>query len=656
MTVVLGVDIGGTFTDFVLVQDGILRLHKQISTPDDPSQALLEGINHLDLDTNAAVIHGSTVATNALLEYKGARTALITTAGFADIIEIGRQDRPDLYALVPARPDPLVPEDLRFEANERVDAAGGVLQALTDEALQVLVGQVSGSDVESLAVCLLFSFKNDEHEQQIRAALEPLGLPVTLSSELAPEYREYERASTVVINAYVRPLMERYLTRVQTGLNGRRLLIMQSNGGVIDAATAGREAARTALSGPSAGAVGAFHTAGLAGIKEIITFDMGGTSTDVAVFPGRIPYTREALINGMPLTLPVVDIHTVGAGGGSIARVDEGGALRVGPQSAGANPGPACYGRGDLPTTSDANLVLGRLQPDYFLGGGMSLDVKRAREAVASLTNLWPDASIEQAALGVVRVANANMERAIRTVSIERGFDPRVFTLVAFGGAGPLHACDLATSLHIPRVFMPRTAGVLSALGMTVADLVRDGVAPLLEAWTDDLPERLERVFADLEENAASALIDEGLSHTDIELERALDMRYAGQSHEVTVTDADADWLEAFHAAHHRLYGHRHDQQSVEVVAVRVRAAGSWEKPDLPTVARASGSVDEAVLDTRMVWFAAGQQPAPVLDRTKLLSGHAFDGPAIIVQLDSTAVVPPGWHGEVDEWGNILLS
>ncbi len=656
MTVVLGVDIGGTFTDFVLVQGGVLRLHKQLSTPGDPSRALLEGVTHLGLSHDAAVIHGSTVATNALLEYKGAPTAFITTAGFADIIEIGRQNRPDLYVLVPARPDPLVPPDLRFEAEERVDAAGYVRHPLNADALESLVRQVAASRAESLAVCLLFSFMNDEHEQQIKTALAPLGLPVTLSSELAPEYREYERASTVVINAYVRPLMERYLTRVQEGLEGRRLLIMQSNGGIIDAATAGREAARTALSGPAAGAVGAFHTAGLAGIEDIITFDMGGTSTDVAVFPGRIPYTREALINGMPLTLPVVDIHTVGAGGGSIARIDEGGALRVGPQSAGADPGPACYGRGRQPTTSDANLVLGRLQPDHFLGGSMSLDLGRARKAVARLTDLWPDASIEQAALGVVRVANASMERAIRAVSIERGFDPRTFTLVAFGGAGPLHACDLAMSLHIPRVFLPRTAGVLSALGMTVADLVRDGVAPLLEVWADDLPVRLEGVFVDLEERAAAALVDEGLPYTDIELERALDMRYAGQSHEVTVNDVSADWLEAFHAAHYRLYRHRHDEQSVEVVAVRVRAVGRWGKPDLPTVTRASGVVDEAVLDTRTAWFADGPQPAPVFDRTKLLAGHTFDGPAIIVQLDSTAVVPPGWHGEVDEWGNILLS
>ena len=487
----LGVDTGGTFTDFVwLDANGRLQIHKQLSTPHDPSQAILSGVDQLSIPETAVVVHGSTVATNALLERKGARTALITTQGFADILAIGRQHRPDLYALVPQKPDPLVPRQWRFQVNERVTAQGNILTPLDPATLQPIFDQIAADNIESIATCLLFSFLRPEHEQLIRQEIEerkakseerpdrpsPLASPpsplhISLSSDILPEYREFERTATTVINAYVAPLMSRYLARLAEGLQPRRLTVMQSNGGVINSETAAAQAARTALSGPAGGVVGAQYVSQLAGYDHIITFDMGGTSSDVALCPGKLPTTAVGEIADLPLRLPIIDIHTVGAGGGSLAYIDAGDALHVGPQSAGADPGPACYGRrskgedqevkGDSltsrlspltlqATTTDANLVLGRLDTAHFLGGTMTLDVAAAHEALSELAGQMGASSAETAAWGVIQVANANMERAIRRISVERGFDPRRFTLVPFGGAGPLHACEMAADLQIP--------------------------------------------------------------------------------------------------------------------------------------------------------------------------------------------------------------
>lgn len=485
----LGVDTGGTFTDFAWLDgDGRLRIHKQLSTPQDPSQAILTGMGAMGVAEQTAVVHGSTVATNALLERRGARTALITTAGFADVLAIGRQNRPQLYALVPQKPEPLVPREWRFEVHERVSAQGEILTPLDPAALRPILERLAAEGIESVAVCLLFSFLRPEHERLIEEVIGNWQLPMTnsqlpvtrphvsLSSEILPEYREYERTATTVINAYVAPLMGRYLERLAEGIAPRPLAVMQSNGGIISARAAGRQAARTVLSGPAGGVVGARFVAGRAGFEELITFDMGGTSTDVALCPGRLPTTAEGEIAGLPLRLPIIDIHTVGAGGGSLARLDVGGALQVGPQSAGAAPGPACYpgSPNRQATTTDANLVLGRLDADHFLGGAMRLDRERAREALGELAQTMGVATPETAAWGVIQVANMTMERAIRRISVERGYDPRYFTLVAFGGAGPLHACDLAASLQIPRVLIPPAPGILSALGMLAAAPTKD--------------------------------------------------------------------------------------------------------------------------------------------------------------------------------------
>ncbi|MGD2205976.1 MAG: hydantoinase/oxoprolinase family protein, partial [Anaerolineae bacterium] len=523
---ILGIDVGGTFTDFVLLDDaGRVRIHKLLTSARDQSVAILQGIADLEAGLETTVVHGATVATNALLERRGARTALITTEGFRDVLEIGRQTRPDLYALHPTRPASLVPDKWRFELAERVDKHGAVLTPLTPEAADTVVRQVLAGEIESVAVCFLFSFLNPAHERLVRDRIKALAgnaaLQVSLSSDVLPEYREYERTSTTVINAYVAPLMSRYLTNLERGLQGRRLRIMQSNGGIISAEAARTQAARTALSGPAGGVVGAFELARMAGFEQAITFDMGGTSTDVALCPGRVQETTEGSIAGLPLRLPIIDIHTVGAGGGSIARRDAGGALRVGPESAGSDPGPVCYGLIDKDglakareiTVTDANLVLGRLDANHFLGGppaSVTLDLDRARAQMQQLARRL-SLPLEAAAWGVIRVANSNMERAIRTISVERGHDPRRFTLVAFGGAGPLHACELAAALRIPRVFIPPHPGVLSALGMILADIVKDySQTVMLPAEAADT-EMLERLFLPLYERARADLQDEGL-------------------------------------------------------------------------------------------------------------------------------------------------
>lgn len=656
LPVVLGVDIGGTFTDFVVVEDGSIRIHKRLTTPADPSLALLSGIEEMNIPHTADVVHGSTIATNALLERRGARTALVTTRGFADVIEIGRQDRPDLYALVPRKPDPLIPSDLRFEVDERVSADGVPIRVLDPETLPDLVERIRQSGAESVAVSLLFSFLYPEHERLLGKVLRQ-HFSVSLSSDILPEYREYERTSTTVINAYVAPAVDHYLKRVEDGLQGRRLRIMQSNGGVITSQTARQEAVRTVLSGPAGGAVGAFHVGRLAGFDRVISFDMGGTSTDVALFPGEIIRTRESSIGGMPVRVPVVDIHTVGAGGGSIARVDAGGALRVGPESAGADPGPACYGRGTLPTTSDANLVLGRLHPDHFLGGQMSLHVDHAQASLTGLADQMGAGNPESAAWGVIQVANATMERAIRAISVERGYDPRDFVLIPFGGAGPLHACALAESLGMRRVLVPRTPGVLSALGMTIADLIKDYSQSVLAQHLVLNLEVVDTIFAPLETRARADLRAEGVSAGDIVLERAFDMRYAGQSHEVTVQQpASSDWYEAFHAAHAQRYGHRHDDERVEIVNARLKAVGRTPKPRFVEMLAGSGDASAARIGEGSVWLSAGgAMPTSYYDRDLLQAGNRIAGPAVIFQLDTTTVIMPGWAAEVDGWGNLIL-
>ena len=674
----VGVDTGGTFTDFVwLDENGTLQIHKQLSTPHDPSEAILSGIHHRNISQKYDVVHGSTVATNALLERRGARTALITTRGFADILAIGRQNRPDIYALVPTKPEPIVPQQWRFEVAERVTAQGEVLIPLAENALAPIIAQLKAEDIESVAVCLLFSFLVPRHEAAIRMGLRQTfpNLSISLSSEILPEYREYERTATTVINAYVAPLMERYLTRLAEGVQPRRLAVMQSNGGIISGATAGKEAARTALSGPAGGVVGARYVAAQAGFTEIITFDMGGTSTDVALCPNRLPTTSSGEIAGMPLRLPIIDIHTVGAGGGSLAYVDAGGALHVGPHSAGADPGPACYGRKRVvsgewgvasgrATVTDANLVLGRLDADHFLGGEMRLDVAAARAALAELAQQMRVESAETAALGVIDVANANMERAIRKISIERGHDPRRFTLAPFGGAGPLHACDLAQNLQIPRVFIPPVPGVLSALGMLVAAPTRDYSRTVMQkvgSWSNSLADWAGEQYAPLLQRAMAEMSAEGHAAHTIDLRYSLDMRYVGQSHELTIPYTgqlanDMALVEAFHGVHETRYGYRQGHAGVEIVTVRLTAVAPIKPPELKPHTPTDSDASAAVIGEKLVWFAGRPVTTALYDRPKLLPGHHFSGPAIVFQYDTTIVIAPQWEASVDLYSNVLLT
>ncbi len=685
----LGVDTGGTFTDFVWLDgNGRIRIHKQLSTPHDPAAAIVSGIDQLRIPPDADVVHGSTVATNALLERRGARTALITTAGFTDILAIGRQNRPDLYALVPQKPPPLVPHPWRFGLNERVTAQGEVLIPLNLAELDPILAQLDADKIESVAVCLLFSFLRPDHERTIGDYLRQArpALHVSLSSDILPEYREYERTSTTVINAYVAPLMARYLARLRQEVAPRRLTIMQSNGGVISAETAGAQAARTALSGPAGGVVGARFVALQAGEQagqdeQLITFDMGGTSTDVALCPGRLPTTAEGEIAGLPLRLPIIDIHTVGAGGGSLAYVDAGGALHVGPHSAGADPGPACYGRSlthpPQPTVTDANLLLGRLAADHFLGGTMRLDETAARQALTHLAETMQVDSPERAAWGVIALANAHMERAIRRISVERGYDPRDFTLVAFGGAGPLHAAELAQQLQIPRVLIPAVPGVLSALGMLVAAPTKDYSRTVLhqvEEGDTAVSPWLRAYFTAIEERAYAEMAAEGHAAEDVTLQHHLDMRYLGQSHELTVAidrkgrgerrekteETLRSWrslrlAELFHEAHEQRYGYRQPQTLVELVTVRVTAVASSQYSVASNQYSVGGEQSPEPLAYRSVWFAERPYDTPLFDRDTLRPGMILPSPALVVQYDTTTVIPPGWQTAVDLYGNLVL-
>ncbi len=658
----IGVDIGGTFTDIVeyMPLRDEMRIYKVPSTPRDPSQGLLAGLQALQAEPGSVVIHGTTVATNALLERKGARAALVTTEGFADVLEIGRQNRPALYDLMQQRPPALIPRERRFELTERLDYHGTVLQAPTDEVFEQLLQQLADCAPESIAVSLLYAFRNPAHEQALAALLRDRfpDVYLSLSSEILPQFREYERTSTVAVNAYVQPLMARYLRNVQERIDGP-LRIMQSSGGSISASVAAEEPVRTVLSGPAGGVIGAYHIAKLAGHEQIITLDMGGTSTDVALCPGVIPETTEASVAGCPVSVPTVAIHTVGAGGGSIVRLDEGNALTVGPESAGAVPGPACYGVGDELTVTDANLVLGRIDPAHFLGGRFPLYPERAQERMEQLAQRM-GVSVQEAALGVIRVVNASMERALRQVSLEQGYDPRLFTLLPFGGAGPLHACELAESLHIPRVFIPRYPGVLSALGMLLAPIVKDYVQTVMLPAQELDTEALAAVFEPLEAQARADMERErqALGSQDaiqVSLQRLYDLRYVGQSYELTTPDAGnlAGTLARFHTLHEQRYGHSHPDQPVQVVAVRIKAVLQPPQPDLPAAPYDGLSPDHALLGERPMIFATGEHTARIYDRERLRHGNHIVGPALIVQSDSTILLPPDWEAQIDAYGNI---
>ena len=659
----IGIDTGGTFTDVIRVdEDGSIRLIKVPSTPADPAQSFLAGVREIGggSEQNDEVVHGSTVGTNAVLERRGARTALVTTRGMADVIEIGRQARDDLYSLRVTRPVPLVPRELRFEIDERVTAEGEILKAPSEDELDALVAAVAASGADSVAVALLFSFLRPEHEQLIRNALErrlPADVPISLSSDVVPEFREFERTSTTALNSYVAPVMQSYLSRIDDSVQST-VRIMSSNGGSMTIGQASSFPVETLLSGPAGGVVGAFEVAKAAGCDRIITLDMGGTSTDVSLCDGEVQRTSEGSIGGYPLRVPIVDIHTVGAGGGSLASVDAGGALSVGPQSAGADPGPAAYGRGGGPTVTDANIVLGRLPADRPLADRLTLDGGAALDAIGTVAEQL-GITLRQAAGGIVRVANANMEQALRVVSLERGHDPRDFTLVAFGGAGPLHACELADGLGIRSVLVPRMPGALSAWGMLTVDVTRDYSRTAMRDLSDTSTEEIARLLGEIEQDARKDLEAVGLPASQATFSASADIRYQGQGYELSVPLHAPDGLsleQRFHSAHQRRFDHSHIDWPTEIVTLRLRATIPARRPEFVVEDAEGGSGASHGQPTETALTTdGGEITAPLHDRSALLVGDLLSGPAVITQTDCTTYVPSGWAGRVDENLNLIL-
>jgi N-methylhydantoinase A len=635
----IGVDVGGTFTDLVAIEDGRVSAAKVPTTPDDQSAGVLDALRAACVEPEdvKGISHGTTVATNALLERRGARTALVTTEGFRDVLEIARQVRPSLYDLAEEGPEPLVPRELRFTVHERVGPLG-VIERLSRPSVHDVIAAISAAGVDAVAICLLFSHLYPEHEREVARALKRSlpGTRLSVSSDVLPEFREYERFSTTVADAYLGPRLETYLRSLAHALSEQHLpapLVMQSSGGVTDVGGAIDRAAACVLSGPAAGVVGAAYLAEVVGHRQVLTLDMGGTSTDVAaVIDGSPQLTTQSIVGGVPIRFPALDVHSVSAGGGSIAWADEGKALRVGPLSSGAYPGPASYGLGGTqPTVTDANLFLGYLRDGALLGGKIRLNRSLAEVALERVANELALSPL-QTALGVVRVANVEMARALRVISVERGLDPREFALIAFGGAGPLHACSLAEELDIRRVLVPPLSGVLSALGLAISDHRRDFVTPF----------RGDLAFAALKEAARREL-------PDALTQCLVDVRYRGQAFELTVPANDV--AANFHAAHERRYGYRMEDEAIEPVNLRLVATVARERPSLGREEPGSEEFEE-----RDAYFG-GDPPLrmKVFRRSALGSGSRVLGPTMVEFEHATCVVRPGWAGVVDEVGMLSL-
>lgn len=651
----IGIDTGGTFTDFVFVSPARIWIYKILSTPHNPGEAIRRGLEDSRvLDEKLDVIHGSTVATNALLERKGAKLALLATAGFEDLLEIGRQTRRELYNILVEKRTPLVPRRLCFGLKERTLSDGRVLRPVEGGEVDGIIRKLKKAGVESIAICLLHSYANPANEEKLLRKLRPHGFSLSVSHRVLREYREFERASTTAINAYVAPLVERYLGRLAKDLGEDSVRIMQSNGGCISASSAKNNPVCTILSGPAGGVVGAKEVAAAAGFSRIISFDMGGTSTDVSLCDGEMATTTESMISDLPLRFQIIDIHTVGSGGGSIASIDRGGALRVGPQSAGADPGPVCYGRGEDVTVTDANLILGRLDPDRFLGGTMKLYPDRARRFMDRFAR-WLELGVSELAEGIIRVADTTMERAIRVISVERGFDPRDFALLSFGGAGGMHACSLAQRLRIPTVIVPKNAGVLSALGMLLSDTIKDYSQSILKPGAEVSLAELDRWFRPLLKRALQDLKREGFSERRIRLLRFLDVRYIGQSYELTVPFTPV-YRREFNKLHQRKYSYADEKRPVEVVNLRVKAVGLTEKPALPEVESLGPDARAARLGRRLMRFEGRDYRADVYNRELLGAGNFLSGPALVLDYESTAVVAPGFVCRVDKHGNLIIT
>ena len=647
---IIGVDTGGTFTDIVSRKDGGWKVYKILSTPEDPAKAVIEGIEKVSGDVEKEfVVHGTTVATNTILERKGSLTAIITNRGFEDIIEIGRQNRKKLYDLSYRRPQCLVSPENRFGVKGRIDCSGKEIEPIDIDEIKSVISEIKKRGIESVAVCMLFSYANPEHEIVIGRLLSEEGIFFSLSHRIVSEFREYERFSTAVLNAYVGPRMKSYIRNLKERL-GSQLRIMQSNGGIISAEIAMDQPVRTIFSGPAGGVVGAYEIAKKAGFRRIISFDMGGTSTDVSLIDGKIRITAQSEISGIPVKVPMIDIHSVGSGGGSTVRLDPGGALRVGPESAGADPGPICYGKGEKITVTDANLFLGRLIPEYFLGGEMKIYRERIEKYFYDLSKkagLRPSELAE----GIIAVANSNMQRAIRRISVERGYDPRRFVLFSFGGAAGLHACELARLLSIPLVIIPENPGLFSAIGMLMADIIKDHSFTVMKGEDQIDEDELIRMFKKIESEAVSEVKKQSKR---VYIERYLDMRYEGQSYEIIVPFR-RDFIEQFHRAHKRLYGYRKDDK-VQIVNLRVRVRGKTEKPKIREYRIFEEKIPErAFFDERKVIFNGKEYCCPVLKRSELLPGNRIDGPAIIVEYSSTVFIPPDSEAKIDRFRNILI-
>jgi len=641
----LGVDTGGTFTDFVYFSGTELQFHKVLSTPADPSRAIALGIAELGLEAGALhLVHGSTVATNAILERKGVKTLFVTNRGLEHLLAIGRQTRNELYELCPSPQTPWLSIEDMVGVRGRLDASGACIEPVDDDELARLA--VTAADYEAVAVCMLFSFLNPEHERAIADAL-PASVSVSPSHEVLPEYREYERAATTFLNAYVGPRVQHYLRRLETELAPRHLFIMHSAGGIMAADEAGENAVRMVLSGPAGGLVAARHVGDQLGIRHIMTFDMGGTSTDVSLIDETATITTEGRVAGLPVAVPMLDIHTIGAGGGSIAWRDAAGLLQVGPESAGANPGPACYGQGGVqPTVTDANVVLGRIPADTRLAGNLPLNIKAARQALTDMGSPL-DMDAETLAEGIIRIAEERMAGALRVVSMQRGHDPRTFALLCFGGAGGLHACHLAEELDIPRVIVPMGSGAFSALGMLTGRRqlnLSQSRRMLLAA--NDTQAMLKTMYAALEVQAHARMPDLAL-----DFEYQLDLRYQGQGFHLTLPlEANTEAQQAaFEAAHQQAYGHMLEQP-VEIMTVRLTAYAETPTLALPGLPEARAAISPAGESS-----VHGVGAVPHYARADLRPGHQCRGPALILEDTATLWLPDGWRLDVSEHGHLLL-
>ena len=691
----VGVDIGGTFTDATLVNEatGETRICKVASTPSDPSKGFLNAAHRILREAGVSVndvsyvVHGTTVATNAIIEGKTARAGFVTTEGFSDMLEIARQIRPSLYDLLFEKPRPLVPRHRCFGVPERLDAKGNVVTPLDEESVRKIAGELRVEGVESVAVCLLHSYANPAHERRIGDILHEMlpGVEISLSSELAPEIREYFRASTTVVNAAIRPVVSQYLEAIEGLLRGEgvaaELVVMQSNGGVFTFAAAREKPVFMVESGPAAGVIAASYLGDALGFDDVISFDMGGTTAKMGLIQDGTPYVTKdyevgaaartrhgaARGGGYPIRTPVIDLVEIGAGGGSIAWVDSGGALRVGPQSTGADPGPACYGKGGAePTVTDANLVLGRLNPRYFLGGEVELDLELAQRAIQEKCAGLLRLDLVETAHGIVEIANLAMVNAMRLISVQRGYDPRDFALIAFGGAGPVHANRLAMEMEVPTTVVPSSPGTTSAWGLLASDIKHEYSATLIRPAQDADPDELGKSFRQLESEGHAALERDGIAPEEMSFQRQSDMRYVGQSYELAVPvisgeisrNTIGELIDRFHREHRRAYGFDAPDEPVQFVNLRVSAIGKILKPALGSVSSNATGVGQSREATRPVYFAEanGYVDCPIYNRYRLGNGDVVKGPAVVEEMDSTTVVHPQWQARVDRFGNLLMT